>query len=199
MHHLSIRALLVSAAVFAGLLHASRAGAEGLELRKGDRISLIGNLLAERMQHDGWLETLIQARFPGQELSFRNLGFSGDEVARRQRSENFGSPDQWLTRTKSGVVFAFFGYNESFAGEAGLPKFKQELESFVQHTLAQKYDGQHAARLVLFSPIAFENLNDPNLPDGSQHNPRLELYTQAAPPTATTSTAAARSSSTPTA
>lgn len=163
----------------AALLAATPLRAQQLELRPGDHVSLIGNVLAERMQHDGWLETLIQARFPRRELSFRNLGFSGDEIAQRQRSANFGSPDDWLTRTQADVVFAFFGYNESFAGKAGLEKFTQELDAFVQHTLGQKYDGQNPARLVLFSPIAFENLNDRNFPDGQEHNRRLELYTQA--------------------
>src|SRR5690606_17481892 len=153
--------------------------AQELKLQKGDHISLIGNALAERMQHDGWLETLIQAQFPDLELSFRNLGFSGDELTERLRSANFGSPDDWLKRTETDVVFAFFGYNESFAGEAGLAKFIKDLENFVQHTLAQKYDGQNPARLVLFSPIGFENLKTPNLPDGQEHNARLKLYTQA--------------------
>ena len=100
--------------------------AGNLELRKGDHISLIGNTLADRMQHDGWLETYLQSRFPRHELVIRNLGFSGDEIPLplRLRSAGFGSPDQWLTRTKTDVVFAFFGYNESFKGKDGLPKFK---------------------------------------------------------------------------
>ena len=84
-----------------------------------------------------------------------------------------------LTNTKADVIFAFFGYNESFAGEAGLPKFKQDLDGWLKHTLAQKYNGKSAPRLVLFSPIAHENLNDPNLPDGQANNARLKLYTAA--------------------
>jgi putative heme-binding domain-containing protein len=144
-----------------------------LPLEKGDRISIIGNTTADRMQHAGWLETLLQSRFPQHELVIRNLGFSADELTIRLRSANFGSPDQWLAMTKTTVVFAFFGYNESFAGEAGLPKFKSDLESFISKNVAQKY------RLVLFSPIAHENLKDPNLPDGVENNKRLELYTQA--------------------
>ena len=31
-----------------------------LELRPGDHICVIGNTLADRMQHDGWLETYAQ-------------------------------------------------------------------------------------------------------------------------------------------
>ncbi len=38
----------------------------------GDRICYIGSGLADRMQHDGWLETLIQSRLGDQQLVFRN-------------------------------------------------------------------------------------------------------------------------------
>ena len=131
------------------------------------------------MQHDGWLETYLQARFPGHKLVIRNLGFSGDELTLRLRSANFGTPDQWLTRTKADVVFAFFGYNESFAGKDGLAAFKKDLDAFVKHTLAQKYNGKSAPRLVLFSPIAMEAPRGRDLPDPSATNERLELYTAA--------------------
>jgi hypothetical protein len=152
---------------------------EPLALNLDDHISLIGNGLADRMQHDGWLETLIQARFPDKQLSIRNLGFAGDELTVRMRCENFGSPDDWLTRTKTDVVFAFFGYNESFAGAAGLDKFKQDLGKFIKDTSEHNYSGRGTAKLVLFSPIAHENLHDPNLPDGTANNSNLKLYTQA--------------------
>jgi putative heme-binding domain-containing protein len=153
--------------------------AGSLEVGQGARISLIGNTLADRMQHDGWLETYFYSRFPRHDLVFRNLGFSGDELTLRLRSQSFGSPDEWLTRTKTDMVFAFFGYNESFAGKAGLPKFKNDLDGFVKHTLKQKYNGQGAPRLVLFSPIAHEPPHDRNLPDATAANKRLEAYTAA--------------------
>src|SRR5687767_12037498 len=102
-----------------GLTLGLAAGAQTVKLEKGDHVSLIGNTLADRMQHFGWLETLAYSRFPDQELVFRNLGFSGDEIIDRHRSENFGSPDEWLKRTQADVIFAFFGFNESFKGEKG--------------------------------------------------------------------------------
>src|SRR5262249_2874857 len=94
-----------------------------LEIKSGDHISLIGNTLAHRMQHDGWLETVLQSRFPKNQLTIRNLGFSGDELTLRLRSASFGSPDHWLGFTKADIVFAFFGYNESFAGAEGAERF----------------------------------------------------------------------------
>jgi putative heme-binding domain-containing protein len=174
------------------------------EIKHGDHICIIGNTLADRMQHDGWLETMLHSRFPKHELVVRNLGFSADELTVRLRSANFGSQDQWLagsqpipepsrlttrkgltdnrlerTNTHADMIFAFFGYNESFAGAAGLDKFKSDLTAFIKHTLAQKYNGKSAPRLVLFSPIAHEDLKDRNLSDGKENNKRLELYTKA--------------------
>src|SRR5215471_159884 len=153
--------------------------AANLTLKDGDHISIIGNTLADRMQHDCWLETLLQAQFPDRHLTIRNLGFAGDELTIRMRCENFGSPDDWLKRTKADVVFAFFGYNESFAGPAGVAKFKQDLEKFIGNTLDQKYNEQGPPRLVLFSPIAQENKHEPNLPEGAPQNSNLKLYTDA--------------------
>lgn len=150
-----------------------------LAFEKGDHVSVIGNTLADRMQHDGWLETYLHARLPKHELTIRNLGFSGDELTLRLRSADFGTPDAWLKKNKTDVVFAFFGYNESFAGPAGLDKFKKDLESFIDHTRGQQYNGKSLPQLVLFSPIAHENLKDRNLPDGSENNQNLELYTKA--------------------
>ena len=68
----------------------------------------------------------------GKRLTFRNLGFSADTLTTRLRSRDFGSPDQWLTKCQADVVFAFFGYNESFDGEAGLEDYRKQLSDFVK-------------------------------------------------------------------
>ncbi|MDN5199949.1 ThuA domain-containing protein [Fulvivirgaceae bacterium BMA10] len=150
-----------------------------LEFEKGDHIAIIGNTLADRMQEEGWMETHIQHRFPEKSLSFRNLGFSGDELTIRQRSEGFGSPDEHLTHVQADVIFAFFGFNESFEGEAGLDKFKKDLLDFIRHSKKQKYNNKNAPQIVLFSPIAHEDLKNRHLPDGNENNQRIEMYTEA--------------------
>jgi len=151
--------------------------AAALELKPGDRVCLIGNSLADRMQHSGWLETLIYAKYPKHNLVVRNLGFAGDELTLRMRSQDFGTPDEWLTREKADVIFAFFGYNESFNGPGGLEKFRKDLEQFITDTLKQNYSGKGAPRLVLFSPIAQEKHSDPNFPDPAANNANLKAYT----------------------
>jgi putative heme-binding domain-containing protein len=168
-------------------------------LNKGDRICVIGNTLADRLQHDGWLDTQLHARFPQHDLVIRHLGYSGDEIDLRLRSANFGSPDEWLsgkspapqrvpgadenrfelTNTQADVIFAFFGYGESHAGKEGLEAFKKKLDGWVKSTLGKKYNGKTPPRLVLCSPIAHEDHGTPNLPDGKENNERLALYAAA--------------------
>ncbi|MCP4784660.1 MAG: c-type cytochrome [Fuerstiella sp.] len=147
------------------------------KINRGDRICYVGNTLADRMQHFGWLETLVQSRFPEQNLVFRNLGFSADELTVRPRSMSFGDPHSHLAHSKADVVFAFFGYNESFDGPAGLDYFRHNLTQFITDTRGHKYNGKTPPRIVLFSPVAHENLRNPNLPDGSANNQRLAAYT----------------------
>ena len=63
------RILLPIALAFAVCAHA--APPEKLELKRGEHIAIVGNQLADRMQHAAWLETLIHAKFPAQQLVFR--------------------------------------------------------------------------------------------------------------------------------
>ena len=155
------------------------AGASAFQLNPGDRVAIIGNALADRMQHHGWLETMIHAQHPQHQVVVRNLAVAGDEIVARARSKDFGSPDEWLQKVQAGVVFAFFGFNESFAGPDGLPKFKEELATFLRETRAKNYNGLAAPRLVLFSPIAVEKHPDPNFHYKPEINANLAAYTQA--------------------
>src|SRR5437764_3730572 len=98
-----------------------------LELHQGDRIILIGNTLAERMQYFGNFETLLQSRFPDLNLVFHDLGWSADEVALRPRQAGFKDHGHTLEDEKPNVLVAAFGFNESFGGAKGLDKFKKDL------------------------------------------------------------------------
>ncbi|HVS08539.1 MAG TPA: PVC-type heme-binding CxxCH protein [Planctomycetota bacterium] len=150
-----------------------------LELRRGDRIALIGNALAERMQHHGWLEARLQARFPELELTVRNRGFAADEVSVQQRTAGFGSRDEHLERTGASVVFVFHGFVESFRGPEGVEGYEAELAELVRHLRVTSYDGEGPPRVVLFASVPFEDLGDPLLPDPEQANRRIRLYDDA--------------------
>lgn len=144
---------------------------------EGDRIAIIGNALADRMQHDGWLEAHLHASHPDYELVIRNLGYTGDRVHHRPRAhEGFGDPNSHLSHMNASVIFAFFGYNESFADDPAA--FRQQLIDWVDQTERQRYDSRTRPRIVLFSPIAHEDLGSPDLPDGRENNRRLADYTR---------------------
>jgi putative membrane-bound dehydrogenase-like protein len=150
-----------------------------LTLADGDHICLIGNALGERMQHNNVWETELYSRFPDKHLVVRNLCFSADEPRFRSRSENFGSPDVHLAHSKASVILGFFGFNESFRGEKGVPQFKADLAETVRHMLDQNYNGQAAPRIVLVSPIAAESLASLPLFDAKKAQKNLERYTDA--------------------
>ncbi|CAN5362328.1 hypothetical protein BH23VER1_BH23VER1_07160 [soil metagenome] len=152
---------------------------QAFDFQKGDTVALIGNGLADRMQHDGWTETLLQSALADKELVIRNLGFTGDTVTNRPRNEGFTSPEDYLKLVGADVIIVMFGYNESFAGENGVDGFKNDLGAMIDRYRELKPNGESAPRFILFSPIAHEDLNDPNLPDGSANNARLALYSEA--------------------
>lgn len=144
---------------------------------KGDTVAILGNGLPDRMQHDGWMETVLQSALPELNLRFRNMSVSGDRPHSFPRSSGQMHMTDYLRHVKPEVVFAFFGYNESFENNpAGYQKL---LVEFVKYVRGVKPNGKTFPRIVLFSPLAHEDTKNPNLPSGAEHNPLLESYTRA--------------------
>jgi putative heme-binding domain-containing protein len=179
MPHLLSRAaaLALTAALLAAPARAQEPPAK-LTFQKGDRVVLVGNTFAERAREFGYIETLLQVRFPDLGLTFRNLGYSADEVNLQPRPLNFGDNHQHLAAVKADVIFLCFGMNESFKGEAGLGDFRKGLQELIRSYSSKKYNGKTAPRLVLISPIAHENLGG-ELPEPTPHNMRLRAYVKA--------------------
>lgn len=144
---------------------------------KGDTFALIGNALGERFQHEGHLEATLQHRLPGFHLTVRNMAVSGDRVGSFPRSKNFSPIDAYLQHVEADVIGCFFGYNESFDENPG--DFTKQYVEFVQALRSYQPNGESFPRIVLFSPIAHENLKNPNLPNGKTNNKRLATYTEA--------------------
>ena len=147
------------------------------KFQKGDVVSILGNGLPDRMQHDGWLETFLQSELEGQQVRFRNMSASGDRANHYPRSSGQMSMTEYLRTVQPTVVFAFFGYNESF--DAKPDEYEKQLLEFVRRTRGAKPNGKDFPRIVLFSPIAHEDTGNRNVPDGKAHNVRLAAYTKA--------------------
>lgn len=159
------------------------------EPQKGETIVVLGNTFAERMMKSGYFESALHAQYPDHNLRVRSMAWSADEVDMQPRPYLFGKLEDKLSQPKENVdpkevwfngigadaLILCFGMTESFKGEAGLPKFRTDLDAFLKHHRSQKYNGKTAPRLLLVSPIAHENLGKP-LPDGVQHNKDLAKY-----------------------
>ncbi len=200
-YHLAILAFMPVLATF----QCNRPSPTLLKISKGAHIILVGNNLGSRMMNYGHFETELHLRYPDSLLYIRNMCDGGDspgfrphsgrlspwafpgaerfqtELAQNSGSEgHFESPDEWISRHRADIILAFFGYNESFQGAAGLENYKAELDAFIQHTLNQQYNGKTPPQLAIVSPIAFQDLSDQfDLPDGVQENRNLALYTEA--------------------
>jgi lysophospholipase L1-like esterase len=155
----------------------------GLVLKDGDRIAFVGDTFVERDQRYGFLETILTLQNPDKALVFRNLGWSGDTVEGISRS-GFDPPEagfeqlrEQILAVKPTIVILGYGMADSFAGEAGLPRFQKGLIR-----LLDVIDGIHA-RAALLSPIAHEDLGRP-LPDPAEHNSQLRQYTHSIAETA---------------
>lgn len=149
---------------------------EPIEIKPESRIVIIGNTLAERMANYGYWETLLHQRFPQHQLTVRNLGWSADEIDLRPRSKDFEDHGHTLADHQPDIVFAMFGFNESFAGDAGLNDFHLRLTKFVKETTSTAYNGSQPPQLILCSPIPHEDLGRSELPDGSSNNANIQKY-----------------------
>jgi putative heme-binding domain-containing protein len=147
----------------------------GLPLRKGEKIALIGGSQASRQALYGHFETHLHAAFPAHELVLRNFGWPGDEAGARQRPRDYNLIDDPFAVFNPDLLICYFGFNESFAGEAGLAKFRKDYAAMLDQLAAERKDGP-ARRLVLVTPAAFEPTGQPLQPDGREENRRLELY-----------------------
>jgi lysophospholipase L1-like esterase len=146
----------LSLLVVAALTVASARAAEPFRLRDGDRVVLLGSTLIEREQRYGYWETLLTSRHPDCNVVFRNLGWSGDTVWGEARAgfetarEGYKRLIEQTLAVKPTVILLGYGTNESFAGEAGLPRFEEQLNKLLDDLAPSK------ARVVLLAPPLFE-------------------------------------------
>lgn len=154
------------------------AGWADAPIRGGDRIAIVGNTFADQLRTHGYLETFLLNQTRENPVSIRNLAWGGDTLTIRNRPTNFPTEESTLKAHQTDVIIACFGMGESFAGEAGLETFKRDLEGFIASHAKKSYNGKSPVRLVLVSPIAYEDLGEVT-PAVEQRNRDLAAYTAA--------------------
>jgi hypothetical protein len=143
----------------------------------GDRVAIIGNTFADQLRIHGYLETMLLQRWPNNPPSIRNLAWGGDMLSARDRPTNFPTEESTLRDHRTDVIVACFGMGESFAGEEGLVEFRREVDAFLDSHAGKRYNGDSQVRLILVSPIAYEDLGE-TTPRYEQRNRELAAYSR---------------------
>ncbi|MDX1944927.1 MAG: GDSL-type esterase/lipase family protein [Pirellulaceae bacterium] len=152
--------------------------AEPFQFQPNDRVVLLGSGLAERLQFDGYFEGMLTVACADKNLTFRNLGWSGDTVwgdsrgVFGSRAEGFKRLVKDVTEAQPTVLAICYGENEAYAGEAGLADFRAGLLALLD---ALKPTG---ARVLLIAPPPHENLGPP-LPSPTEYNSAQAKYADA--------------------
>jgi lysophospholipase L1-like esterase len=152
--------------------------AEPFALKDSDRVVFVGNTLIEREQRYAYWETAFTSRYPDKNVTFRNLGWSGDTVFGDARAsfgtqkDGFNHLKEHVLSLKPTVIIVGYGSNEAFDGPDALPKFEKGLNTLLDTFAPAK------ARIVLLGPPPQEDLGRP-LPDPTEQNKNLRLYRDA--------------------
>jgi lysophospholipase L1-like esterase len=122
-------------------------------LKDGDRVVFVGNSLFENELEFGYLELALTTRWPNRNVTYRNIGWTGDTVWGDARSYINNPPSPYellleqLTQAQPTVVFVGYGAIEAQEGEAGLSRFSQGLNQ-----LLDKIE-ELGAKAILVSPV----------------------------------------------
>lgn len=170
----SFTLLLLSSAILLGTGSAK----SDSPLLPGIRIAIVGNTFADQLRSHGYLETLLLQHWQEEPVSIRNLGWAGDTLSIRDRPTNFPTEESTLRDHQTDVIIACFGMGESFDGERGIGNFKTDLKAFIASHRGKQYNDESDVRLILVSPIAYEDLGELT-PRIAERNQELQLYTEA--------------------
>jgi hypothetical protein len=113
----------------------------------------LGKTLIEREQKYGYWELMLTMAWPERNVTFRNLGWSGDTVWGESRA-GFGTPAdgfqalvEQVNAAQPTVIFVGYGNVEAFDGEAGLPRFVEGFNKLLDELEKTK------ARIAILAPL----------------------------------------------
>jgi GDSL-like Lipase/Acylhydrolase family len=168
---------MLATAILAALMSPAADAKDPFEFADGDRVVFLGGTLIEREQKYGCWELALTLANKDKNVTFRNLGWSGDTVWCESRG-SFDGPKKGFERTvelvkelKPTVIVICYGHVESFDGKDGVKKFTEGLEKLIDAVNVTK------ARVVLMTPTPFENVKP--ITDAKEKNADLHRYAAA--------------------
>ncbi|MGI9109111.1 MAG: hypothetical protein ACR2KA_03705, partial [Opitutales bacterium] len=152
-----------------------------LTLEDGDRVLLIGDVLIERENNYGVLETKMRQEFPGKKFAVRNLGYSGDTPLGASRAsfdpvaKGVEQLEEQLAVVKPTVAIIGYGMAASleeltyrkndpalnpdparYGTEHTPARLKREVAQLMD--LITKHSAGGKVRFVILGPVAHEDL-----------------------------------------
>ena len=140
----------------------SNSSHKALNFEQNEKVVFLGNAFFENAIYNGEIETAFSLRFPEKNTTFRNIGWSGDNVYAHARTRargggRFGDPEEGfnilakqITDLKPDKIFIAYGFNESFDDDAGIEAYSKGLNRLLEML------GQHCEELILISAFPME-------------------------------------------
>jgi lysophospholipase L1-like esterase len=135
---------------------------DSFNIKENEKVVFLGNAFFENAIDKGEIETKISLCFPDKNVTFRNIGWSGDNVYAHTRTRargggRFGNPDKGfgiltdqIIELQPDKIFIAYGFNESFDDDAGIDSYGKGLSQLLEML------GQHCSELILISTIPME-------------------------------------------
>lgn len=156
-----------------------------LVFEQNEKVLFLGNAFFENSFANGEIETMFSLCFPKKNITFRNLGWSGDNVnayarTRARNGQRFGAPEdgfsiltQQITDFKADKIFIAYGFNESFENERGINSYGQGLKYLLNMLQL------HCPELIVISTLPMEK--GYGIPDDhiEKRNSVLKKYAEA--------------------
>ncbi len=161
----------------------------GFAWRDGDKVALIGGTVIEREQNSGQWELAFTRNIPAKNVTFRNLGWSGDTVWAESRgifepsgrgtplgsNKGYGQLIDLVKEQKPSVLIFGYGAGEAFDGQPGLEPFLKQYEKLIVDCQAVSAEG---ARVILLGPMEMVAMQPP-LPPPHAYNELVRIYQEA--------------------
>ncbi len=153
----------------------------GFAWKDGDKVVLIGGTIIEREQNYGNWELALTRNIPAKNVTFRNLGWSGDTVWAESRGL-FDAPEQGYAKLielvkeqKPSVLIFGYGQVEASQGPGRIPDFLNQYQRIIKDCQAGSAEG---VRVILLGPMDLVPMPAP-LPSPEAYNAQIAAYREA--------------------
>jgi len=154
--------LLASGFLLTACVSESKSSQGPLAFGPNEKVIFLGNAFFENAIANGEIETTFSLCFPKKNITFRNIGWSGDNVYAHSRTrardgQRFGSPEEGfeiltdqIADLKPDKIFIAYGFNESFDDASGIDAYGKGLNRLLAML------SQHCPELILISTFPME-------------------------------------------